>query len=145
MLLGLRHRDGHEVKVALRVRPVLCEVGRAGWLVDARDAQEAEQERVDRAILEALFSQSSISVTLMDDELRYRSVNATAVRDSGVPAERLIGRRIGDDTPDFNLTAIEELLCRVRAPVSQWSTSTCVAAFRRIRIMSVRGPGAPAG
>ncbi|WP_372506423.1 PAS domain-containing protein [Streptomyces malaysiensis] len=62
--------------------------------------------------MEALFSQSSVSMTVMDDELPYRSVNAAAVRDSGVPAEQLISRHIGDNTPD--LKAIEELLRQVR-------------------------------
>ncbi|MEV0494526.1 SpoIIE family protein phosphatase [Streptomyces atratus] len=112
-VLSMRHRDGHEVSVAVRVRPLLDKEGRAGWSVRAADAREAEREEVDRAILEALFSQSPIPVTVMDTELRYLWANAAAGRVTALPAERLIGRRIGDDTPDAAPT-IDRVLSRVR-------------------------------
>ncbi|MFE7705917.1 SpoIIE family protein phosphatase [Streptomyces sp. NPDC057486] len=112
-VLGMRHRDGHEVSVAVRVRPLLSKEGRAGWSVRAADARAVEREEVDRAILEALFSQSPIPVTVMDTELRYLWVNAATERVTGLPAERLIGRRIGDDSPDSAPT-IDRVLSRVR-------------------------------
>lgn len=112
-VLGMRHRDGHEVAVAVRVRPLLDKEGRAGWSVRAADAREVEREDVDRAILEALFSQSPIPVTVMDTELRYLWANAATGRLTALPAERLIGRRIGDDTPDAAPT-IDRILSRVR-------------------------------
>ncbi|MFI6059800.1 SpoIIE family protein phosphatase [Streptomyces sp. NPDC051286] len=112
-VLGMRHRDGHEVSVAVRVRPVLSREGQAGWSVSAADAREVEREEVNRAILEALFSQSPIPVTVTDTELRYLWVNAATERATALPAEWLIGRRIGDESPDSPPT-IDRVLRRVR-------------------------------
>ncbi|MEU6573451.1 SpoIIE family protein phosphatase [Streptomyces sp. NPDC046805] len=111
---GLRHRDGHEVQVALRVRPVLGREGRGGWSVSAGDARQVEREEVDRAILQALFSQSPIPITVMDSELRHRWVNAAAERAAATPAERLLGRRIGEVAPELDVPAIERVLRHVR-------------------------------
>ena len=113
-VVSLRHRDGHTVEVAVRVRPVERREGRAGWSVSAADAREAERDYVDRAILEALFNQSPISVTVMDGELRHHRVNAAAERITGFPAEQLIGRRIGELTPRGGVEEIEGVLRRVR-------------------------------
>ncbi|WP_406723686.1 SpoIIE family protein phosphatase [Streptomyces sp. GD-15H] len=113
-VLGLKHRDGHEVQVALRVRPLLGREGRAGWSVSAADARQAEQEEVDRAILQALFSQSPIPITVMDSELRHRWVNAATERAAAVPAERLLGRRIGEVAPGLDVQTVEEVLRQVR-------------------------------
>ncbi|WP_326793134.1 SpoIIE family protein phosphatase [Streptomyces sp. NBC_00841] len=112
-VLGMRHRDGHQVSVAVRVRPLLSKEGQAGWSVRAADARAVEREEADRAILEALFSQSPIPVTVMDTELRYLWVNAATERVTDLPSERLIGRRIGDDSPDSAPT-IDRVLSRVR-------------------------------
>lgn len=113
-VLGLRHRDGHEVQVALHVQPVLCQDGQDGWSIRAADARQVEREQVDRAILQALFSQSPIPVTVMDSELRYRWVNAATEYVAATPAERLIGRRVGDDSPDVDFETIDQVLCQVR-------------------------------
>lgn len=113
-VLGLRHRNGHELKIALRIRPAASEAGRAGWSVSAADMQQLEREQVDRAILEALFSQSPISVTVMDYELRHQWVNVAAEHITGFSAEQLIGHRIGELTPRGGVEAIEEVLRRVR-------------------------------
>lgn len=111
---NLRHRDGHTVRVALRVRPLQSREGRAGWSVSAADAQQVEGGEVDQAILHALFAQSPIAITVTDGELRHRWVNAATERFAGVPAERLIGRRIGEATPAVDAEAIERVLRRVR-------------------------------
>ncbi|MET8213807.1 SpoIIE family protein phosphatase [Streptomyces sp. NPDC005373] len=113
-VLMVRHQDGHEVAVVARVRPVLGGKGRSGWSVSATDARQVEREEVDRGILQALFHQSPIPVTVMDSELRYRWVNAATARETGVPADELLGRRIGDDTPGSAAQTIEEVLRHVR-------------------------------
>ncbi|MFF7647191.1 SpoIIE family protein phosphatase [Streptomyces canus] len=113
-VLGLRHRDGHAVRVVLRVRPLAGPEGWAGWSVGAADALKVEQEAVDRAILEALFSQSPIAITVMDSELRHRRVNAAAERATALPADRLIGRRIGEVAPAVDAQTIEQVARQVR-------------------------------
>lgn len=113
-VVGLGHRDGHTVEVALRIRPVERGEGRAGWSVSAADAREVERDYVDRAVLEALFNQSPISVTVMDAELRHQRVNSAAERITSFRAEQLIGRRIGELTPRGGVEEIEGVLRRVR-------------------------------
>ncbi|WP_244217148.1 SpoIIE family protein phosphatase [Streptomyces carpinensis] len=113
-VLAMRHRDGHQVQIALRVRPLLGRQGPVGWSVAAADAQHVEQAHVDRAILQALFRQSPISITILDTDLRYWRVNAAVERDAAVPAERLIGRHIGDRAPGVDFQAIEKVLRQVR-------------------------------
>jgi PAS domain S-box-containing protein len=113
-VLALRHRDGHELRVALCVRPVLDGDGPAGWSVNAADAQQAERAEIERAILQALFSQSPMPITVMDDELRHRWVNVAAARATDMPAERLIGQRIGELAPVADAQTIERVLRQVR-------------------------------
>ncbi|MFD7131145.1 SpoIIE family protein phosphatase [Streptomyces sp. NPDC059894] len=113
-VLALRHRDGHELRVALYARPLLGREGQAGWSISAADARQVEREEVDRAVLQALFTQSPIPITVMDSELRYRWVNAATARLAAVPAERLIGRRIGEDQPEVDFETIERVLRHVR-------------------------------
>ncbi|GGO29040.1 hypothetical protein GCM10010116_58240 [Microbispora rosea subsp. aerata] len=113
-VLGMRHRDGHEVRVALHVRAALCAGGERAWTVIAVDVREARREVMDQAILEALFAQSPISVVVMDPELRYLYVNAEAERDIAAPAEQLVGRRVGDVVPGIDVEALEAMLRRVR-------------------------------
>ncbi|MGW2650326.1 SpoIIE family protein phosphatase [Streptomyces sp. NPDC001393] len=113
-VIGVRHRDGREVRVALRVCPVFCGQGQAGWSVSAEDARQAEKSEVDQAILEALFKQAPISITVVDTDLRFRAVNAVAERDCGLPAERFVGRRNYEVAPEIAFQAAEECLRRVR-------------------------------
>ncbi|KAB8188412.1 SpoIIE family protein phosphatase [Nonomuraea phyllanthi] len=113
-VLGMRHRDGHEVQVTLRVCPALSPEGGRGWLVMAADAHRARREAMYQGILEALFTQSPISVVVVDPELRYLWVNAEAERDIGAPAERLVGLRISDAVPHIDVEGLEATLRRVR-------------------------------
>ncbi|MEU6890053.1 SpoIIE family protein phosphatase [Streptomyces viridosporus] len=113
-VLALRHRDGHAVRIALRVRPVLSGQGQAGWSINAADARQVEQLEFDHAILEALFKQAPISITVVDTDLRFRAVNAVALRDLALPAERIIGRRTNEVAPGIAFRTAEERLRRVR-------------------------------
>lgn len=113
-VLGLRHRDGHEVKVALRVRPLTDREGRAGWSVSGGDALRIEREDVDRAMLRALFEQYPAPIALLDDELRYRLLNGAAERALTHSGSRLIGRHVGADTSHVDSETIERVLRQVQ-------------------------------
>ncbi|MGW2169509.1 SpoIIE family protein phosphatase [Streptomyces sp. NPDC001705] len=112
--LSMRHRAGHVVPIALRVRPVVSGQGQAGWVVNAADARQVEQLEFDHAILEALFNQAPISITVVDTDLRFRTVNAVALRDLALPAERIIGRRNDEVAPGIDFRIAQENLRRVR-------------------------------
>ncbi|MFG2833523.1 SpoIIE family protein phosphatase [Streptomyces zaomyceticus] len=113
-VLSLRHRDGHEVRVALRLRPLTDREGRAGWSVSAGDARRIEREDLDRAMMRALFEQYPTPIALLDDELRYRSLNGAAERVLTHPGSRLIGRRVGADPSHGDAGTLERVLRQVR-------------------------------
>ncbi|MFD7964237.1 SpoIIE family protein phosphatase [Streptomyces zaomyceticus] len=113
-ILALRHRDGHEVRVALRVRPLTDREGRAGWSVSAGDARRIEREDVDRAMMRALFQQYPAPIAIMDDELRYRLLNGAAERALSHPGNQLIGRHVGADTSHVDSGTIDRVLRQVR-------------------------------
>ncbi|MFF2697022.1 SpoIIE family protein phosphatase [Streptomyces cyaneofuscatus] len=113
-VLALRHRDGHEVRVALRVRPLTDRVGRAGWSVSAGDAGRIEREGVDRAMMRALFEQYPAPIALLDGESRYRLLNGAAERVLDRPGNRLIGRHAGADALHVDSGVIDRVLRQVR-------------------------------
>ncbi|MEU6733417.1 PAS domain S-box protein [Streptomyces physcomitrii] len=113
-VLALRHRAGHEVSVALRVRPLTDREGRAGWSVSAGDARRIEREDLDRAMLRALFEQYPGPIALVDGELRYRLLNAAAERVLTHPGNRLIGGHVGTDTSPVGSGTIDRVLRQVR-------------------------------
>ncbi|RAJ54017.1 PAS domain S-box-containing protein [Streptomyces sp. KhCrAH-43] len=111
---ALRHRDGHEVRAALRVRALTDREGRAGWSVCAGDARRIEREAADRAMMRALFEQNPAPIALMDGESRYRLLNAAAERVLGHPAHRLVGRPVGADTSHVAPETTDRVLRQVR-------------------------------
>ncbi|MYR41489.1 PAS domain-containing protein, partial [Streptomyces sp. SID5910] len=113
-VLALRHRDGHEVRAALRVRPFMDREGRAGWSVCAGDARRIEREDVDRALMRALFEQYPAPIAIMDDELRYRLLNEAAERVLTHPGNQLIGRHVGADTCHVDSGTVDRVLRQVR-------------------------------
>lgn len=113
-VLALRHRDGHEVRVVLRVRPLTDREGRAGWSVSAGDARRIEREAVDRAMMRALFEQYPAPIALLDDELRYRLLNGAAERFLSHPGNQLVGRHLGAETSHVDSATIDRVLRQVR-------------------------------
>ncbi|WP_436315791.1 SpoIIE family protein phosphatase [Streptomyces bauhiniae] len=113
-VLALRHRDGHEVRVALRVRPLRDGEGRAGWSVLAEDVRRIEREDTDRAMMRALFEQYPAPIAILDGELRYRSLNGAAEQALTGPGNPLIGRRADADTSHVDSATIERVLRQVR-------------------------------
>ncbi|MEV4937638.1 SpoIIE family protein phosphatase [Streptomyces zaomyceticus] len=113
-VLALHHRDGHEVRVALRLRPLTDREGRAGWSVSAGEARRIEREDLDRAMMRALFEQYPSPIALLDDELRYRLLNGAAERVLTRPGSRLIGRHAGADTSHGDSGALDRVLRQVR-------------------------------
>ncbi|MFB8085144.1 SpoIIE family protein phosphatase [Streptomyces sp. NPDC055992] len=113
-VLALRHHDGHEVRVALRVRPLADREGPAGWSVSAGDARRMEREAADRALMRALFEQNPAPIALIDGESRYRLLNAAAERVLGHPRDQLVGRHVGADTPHVDSETVARVLRQVR-------------------------------
>ncbi|MFC5805144.1 SpoIIE family protein phosphatase [Streptomyces formicae] len=80
----------------------------------ARPASEpASDEEVDRALLEALFTQSPIGLFVLDPELRLIRFNSAAQGMRGTPAAEALGKRPSEVWPDFSSELTERVMGRV--------------------------------
>ncbi|MFG3250268.1 SpoIIE family protein phosphatase [Streptomyces sp. NPDC048187] len=93
----VRHRDGRAVSLRLRVRPLLGADGEPrGCAVTVR-----EPGGPTAALVEDAVRQASLSMSVLDPDLRFVHVNETTCRMLGRPAEELIGRGLSDTLADF--------------------------------------------
>lgn len=79
----------------LLVRPVVRPDGSSAWGVCRAVSGEGE-DPVGRALLRALFTLSPIGMHVLDPDLRILRVNTAAGGVSGIPASRLVGRRLDE-------------------------------------------------
>lgn len=92
--------------------------------VAARRAEEA------LALLESLVQTAPVGFAFLDDQLRYRMINANLAALNGVPIEAHIGRTVGEMLPDLS-SDLDPLLRRVLAtgePVLNKEVSGATAA-----------------
>ncbi|MFD7441253.1 SpoIIE family protein phosphatase [Streptomyces sp. NPDC059909] len=130
-----RHRDGRLVPLRLAIRAEdPAEAGQwAGaprWEVmlapvkrrepegryepgQGREPEGARQSDLDRALLEALFTQSPVGLFVVDPELRLVRYNAAAEGMQGTPASEGIGKRASEVWPDFSAELAERILKQV--------------------------------
>ncbi|MGW0769320.1 SpoIIE family protein phosphatase [Streptomyces sp. NPDC002676] len=91
--LTLRHRDGHELEVALTACPVLDADGRpAAYVVTAGPP--------GAALAAQAFQQASMSMSVFDLRQRYLRLNEAACEVMGVPEGELLGRYFPDTVED---------------------------------------------
>ncbi|MFD9502869.1 SpoIIE family protein phosphatase [Streptomyces sp. NPDC060035] len=94
----------------LLVRPVVRQDGSSAWGVYRAVSLEGE-DPLGKALLRALFTLSPIGMQVMDPDLRILRVNTAAGGISGIPADRLVGRRLDEA---FRLTSPEATAAMVR-------------------------------
>ncbi|MGW2297676.1 SpoIIE family protein phosphatase [Streptomyces violaceorubidus] len=93
----VRHRDGHPVSLRLRVCPLLGADGAPdGYLATADVPGGPAPSLVDDAV-----RQASLSMSVLDPDLRFVHVNDSACRMMGRSAEELVGRRLPDALAEF--------------------------------------------
>ncbi|GAA3778483.1 SpoIIE family protein phosphatase [Streptomyces chiangmaiensis] len=90
----LRNRDGCEVAVDLRVRPMLRPDRSIAWAM-YRAAEEAAAD-TGAAVLEAFFKQWPQGLYLLDTDLRLVRVNTATRNLPDMPADGGLGRRFTD-------------------------------------------------
>ncbi|MBA2947440.1 SpoIIE family protein phosphatase [Streptomyces sp. PSKA28] len=95
----LVHRDGRRLGVCLRGVPLLDGEGRTQWFLTLRQpTQEATPEDV-RELLEWVFYQSPIAMTLHDGERRMIRANTEMTRILGRSEEQMRGRTASEIAP----------------------------------------------
>ncbi|MFE0419677.1 SpoIIE family protein phosphatase [Streptomyces tendae] len=93
----VRHRDGRPVGIRLRVCSLRGADGAPGGYLATADAPGGPApDLIDDAV-----RQASLSMSVLDPELRFVHVNDTACRMLGRTAEELVGRSLSDTLADF--------------------------------------------
>lgn len=93
----VRHRDGRPVSLGLRIRPLRGADGAPGGYLATADVPGGPAP----ALIDDAVRQASLSMSVLDPELRFVHVNDTACRMMGRPAEELLGRSLSDTLADF--------------------------------------------
>ncbi|MFG2591390.1 SpoIIE family protein phosphatase [Streptomyces sp. NPDC048438] len=109
---GGSRSDGTEAG-GLLVRPMLRPDGSQAWGV-YRAASGDGEGALGKALLRALFTQSPVGMHVLDPDLRILRVNTAAHGISGIPAGRLVGRRLADafrfTSPDTTAAMVRSVL-----------------------------------
>ncbi|MET7367819.1 SpoIIE family protein phosphatase [Streptomyces sp. NPDC005566] len=86
-------RTGGAGAEGLLVRPVVRQDGSTAWGV-YRALSGEDEDPLGKALLRALFTLSPIGMQVIDPDMRILRVNTAADGMSGIPADRLVGRRL---------------------------------------------------
>ncbi|WP_411099666.1 SpoIIE family protein phosphatase [Streptomyces sp. x-45] len=93
----IRHRDGHPVSLRLTVCPLLGADGAPDGYLATAEASGGPPP----ALIEDAVRQASLSLSVLDPDLRFVHVNDTACRMLGRSAEELVGRGLPATLADF--------------------------------------------
>ncbi|MGW5848917.1 SpoIIE family protein phosphatase [Streptomyces sp. NPDC055254] len=111
----VRHRSGGTVLVEFRNMRLQADNGRLFALGLATEQATLHRVERDLALSLRLVDQSPIGLAVHDTELRYVLVNPALERINGMPAERHLGRRIGEVLPFLDAESVEDRMREVMA------------------------------
>ncbi len=110
-VIRLYCKDGRTRECRVLVHPS-ARVG--GWTVlMAPPAQDPEPDDVGAAVLEALFSQSPVSLCVYDPDLHLRRYNPAALGKQGIFSQQSLGLRPHEVWPDSNAQDFEVCMAEV--------------------------------
>ncbi|MGX4694014.1 SpoIIE family protein phosphatase [Streptomyces sp. JNUCC 63] len=103
----VRHKDGSTRLVEFRNMRLLDDRGDAYALGLAADQSTVRRLERDVALSARIVSQSPIGLAVLDNRLRYVSVNPALERINGIPAEQHVGRTVRELLPEWGCDALE--------------------------------------
>ncbi|WP_354639199.1 SpoIIE family protein phosphatase [Kitasatospora camelliae] len=109
----VRHRDGHLRLVEFRAMRLVDDHGDSYALGLATDQGILRQVERDLALSVRLVSQSPIGLAVLDNDLRYVSVNPALERINGLPAAKHLGLTLPEVLPFLDTDTIEAAMRRV--------------------------------
>lgn len=112
-LLSARHRDGHPLKLMVRVVPLRAAGGPVRWVVLLAELADSPGWHMSRSVLERITSRSPVGIAIVDPDLRYVWSNAALEQFGGGPPEQRLGRRLADIQPGLDAERIEAQMLRV--------------------------------
>lgn len=124
-LLTARHRDGHPVRLMVRVVLLTDSPDPERWLVLLEELGRAPGWDMSRGILERMVSRSSVGIAILDTDLRYVWSNAALSRFGGGDPQERLGKRLADIQPGLDAEKYEaqmRLVLKTGEPVTAYET-----------------------
>ena len=112
-LLSALHRDGHAVRVMVRVVPIRERGGPTRWVVLLADLAGGPGWDMSRSVLERMNARSPVGIAIVDTDLRYVWSNAALEQFGGGPPHRRLGRRLADIQPGLDAETLEAKMRQV--------------------------------
>ncbi|MFE0512431.1 SpoIIE family protein phosphatase [Streptomyces sp. NPDC058964] len=89
-VLPVRHKNGHQVDLGLKITALTRDRGRE-WVLAGALAEDVLEWQRDRAVLEGLYRRCPIGLVVHSPDMRILRVNRAIERFTGVPAADLLG------------------------------------------------------
>ncbi|MCX4594237.1 SpoIIE family protein phosphatase [Streptomyces sp. NBC_01549] len=112
-LLSALHRDGHAVRVMVRVVPIRERGGPTRWVVLLADLADGPGWDMSRSVLERMNARSPVGIAIVDTDLRFVWSNAALEQFGGGPPHRRLGRRLADIQPGLDAETLEAKMRQV--------------------------------
>ncbi|MFI9804603.1 SpoIIE family protein phosphatase [Streptomyces sp. NPDC052301] len=110
---AVRHRDGHTLKMSLRVSPLWGRNAGTRWLVSVTDIGALSSGPANGPVRESLLAHAPIGIVVYDPQLRCTWVNDAMERHDGISRDRRFGRRLKDSLPAVEAEALEVVMRQV--------------------------------
>ncbi|WP_165989976.1 SpoIIE family protein phosphatase [Streptomyces sp. YIM 98790] len=107
------HRDGTVVPMDFRHIRLHDINGELYVLGLAADAETVRRLDTDLAMSHSLITQSPVGLALFDKDLRWLRVNPALARINGIPAEKMLGRRLPDVLTGIDTEAVRRAVHQV--------------------------------
>ncbi|MFI6360479.1 SpoIIE family protein phosphatase [Streptomyces sp. NPDC050743] len=111
--VAVRHREGHELKMTLRVSLLRGQDAGTRWLVSVTDIGTLSSETTHEPLRDSLLAHTPIGIVVRDPQLRCTWVNDAMELCDGVPRDRRLGSRLKDSLPGFEAEALEAVMQQV--------------------------------
>ncbi|MFF1604750.1 SpoIIE family protein phosphatase [Streptomyces mirabilis] len=109
----VRHRDGHAIKMTLRISRLWGQDAGTRWLVSVTDIGTLSSGASNGAVRESLLAHAPVGIAVYDPQLRCTWVNDVMERHDGTPRQRRFGRRLRDSLPAVEAEALEVVMRQV--------------------------------
>ncbi|MFJ9352308.1 SpoIIE family protein phosphatase [Streptomyces sp. NPDC101237] len=110
---AVRHRDGHTLRMSLRVSLLWGRNAGTRWLVSVTDIGALSSGPANGPVRESLLAHAPIGIVVYDPQLRCTWVNDAMEHHDGTPRDRRFGRRIKDSLPAMEAEALEVVMRQV--------------------------------
>ncbi|MFE2578718.1 SpoIIE family protein phosphatase [Streptomyces sp. NPDC059378] len=110
---AIRHRDGHTLRMMLRVSLLRGQDAGTRWLVSVTDIDSLSSGTTGGPVRESLLARAPIGIVVYDPQLRCVWVNDALERHDGVPRHRRFGHGLKDSLPAVEAEALKVVMRQV--------------------------------